>query len=87
MHYYFFYFYVKYIYRLMCLILSTIVINFFNKQENISLGFLIYLLYLNNYYFNQIMFLLFGPPNFKFLASPLLISVKINNVLVILNAG
>jgi len=45
-----FFLYVKYIYRLMSLILN-IVINFFNKQENISLGFLIYLLYLNNYSF------------------------------------
>jgi len=45
----------------MPLILITIVINFFNKQENISLAFLIYLLYLNNCYFNQIMFLIFSP--------------------------
>jgi len=54
----------------MSLILN-IVINFFNKRENISLGFLIYLLYLNNYSLNQIMFLVFGPPDFKFLAPPL----------------
>ena len=54
----------------MSLILN-IVINFFNIQENISLGFLIYLLYLNNYFFNQIMFFEFGPPDFKFLAPPL----------------
>jgi len=51
--------------------LSIVAINFFNKQENISLGFLIFLLYLNNYYFNQIMFPIFRPPNFKFLTPPL----------------
>jgi hypothetical protein len=47
--------YVRYIYWLMSIILN-IVINFFNKRENISLGFLIYLLYLNNFSFNQIIF-------------------------------
>lgn len=40
---------------LMSLIVNT-VISFFKKQENISLGFLIYLFHLKNYFFNQVMF-------------------------------
>jgi len=60
----------------MSLILGTVAIKKFNKQKNISLGFLIYLLYLNNYYFNQIMFLIFGSRNFKFLTPSL---AMINN--------
>jgi len=38
---------------------------------NLNLRFLIYSLYLNNYLFNQLMFLEFGPPDFKFLTPPL----------------
>jgi hypothetical protein len=69
--YFFIFLYVRYIYWLMSLILN-IVINFFNKKENISLGYLIYLLYVNNYSFNQIIFFDFGPPDFKLLAPPLM---------------